>query len=1076
MKFSEFNKYITDIKENDFITSFNIEDSYDNKDKSIKTNYNKLAIFCSDLNYNHEEEKKYILQDIIDINELKRKKIPYNIKLNKEIYLVPLNNIPTYLYAFGYNYNHSLGVNGKLSKFYDTPTKCSGLPKYSWNISYGQNYCLVLNEDNNKIFSCGCGKGGGFNSNPRKEFTQETRNNNGNYDKDDKIIDFATGNCNISLILNQKGEIFAVGENKDNFLKIQNLDKNSIKYPLKINLNLGQNIKVVSMSISYSNCYIIDSSGDLYGIGDNTRSQISEDPDEEINTWTKILLPEGCKRFLQCANGERYLICLVEDDKGNGRLYSKGINTNNECGIKNNEESYITNLTQCDETELLSFKYIYTRNNRSAAITMDGELYIWGKKCIINNIEKDNNSYNEDNKNDEIENIKYPTLVYFENNLKNVIIDQVAISNTHILAIGRAFEKGNYVKKLFSCGNNKKGALGIKIKSFKDLNISEKLSEVEIINNDNNNSKLIPIKLSIGNHRSFVLCVDENELIQEIKNKKNLNEINFTININHFLKENIIEKIKSFYNSENLNKFINLFRSLTNQCFLGFVEAINEMKTENNIKTSYIYYNEFLIYLHNQNQIHDLFMIFDNEKTINESESIYNYLKTRIILIENNILKYCTANMRSKYKPFLQTIISNNISYLTNETTINKFDELLLQIPRKNGSIKRINIDRFKAKAKSFYDNYNESHKKIVDFELDETIFGQVFHAMESVDSNEFFLNKNQRLFIVCLQGEYASDQGGPYHEVISNICDELQSDYIDLLIKTPNNKNDYAQLNDKFILNPSSNRNIHYKAYEFLGKLMASSISTGEALDLNLHPCIWKCLLGKEINFYDYESIDIFFFNLINTLEDILKRKDESIDKYNLNFVIKNSNENDIELKPNGINIKVNLDNLQEYIELSKEKRINEFKNQFKYLKKGFYSVISLDILQVLNWTQLEEMVCGIKKLDIRDFKEHTEYEGFNIDDNTIKWFWEWFEETSEKNRIKYLKFVSGRSRLPKSGLGFKYRHIVSKMFGDNKNSFPKSITCFFKLNLPTYDNKEIFVEKILYAIINCEEIDTDQ
>ena len=432
--------------------------------------------------------------------------------------------------------------------------------------------------------------------------------------------------------------------------------------------------------------------------------------------------------------------------------------------------------------------------------------------------------------------------------------------------------------------------------------------------------------------------------------------------------------------------------------------------------------------------------------------------------------------MRSKYKPFLQIIIANNIPYLTKEITINKFDELLLQIPRKNGEIKRINIDRFKAKAKSFYDNYNESHKKIVDFELDETIFGQVFHAMENVNSNEFFLNKNQRLFIVCLQGEYASDQGGPYHEVISNICDELQSDYIDLLIKTPNNKNDYAQLNDKFILNPNSNRKIHYKAYEFLGKLMASSISTGEALDLNLHPCIWKCLLGKEINFYDYESIDIFFFNLINTLEDILKRKDESIDKYNLNFVIKNSNENDIELKPNGINIKVNLDNLQEYIELSKEKRINEFKNQFKYLKKGFYSVISLDILQVLNWTQLEEMVCGIKKLDIKDFKEHTEYEGFNINDNTIKWFWEWFEETNEKNRIKYLKFVSGRSRLPKSGLGFKYRHIISRMFGDNKNSFPKSITCFFKLNLPTYDNKKIFVQKILYAIINCEEIDTDQ
>ena len=34
-----------------------------------------------------------------------------------------------------------------------------------------------------------------------------------------------------------------------------------------------------------------------------------EDPDEEVNSWTKINLPEGCQRFLQCANGERYVIC-----------------------------------------------------------------------------------------------------------------------------------------------------------------------------------------------------------------------------------------------------------------------------------------------------------------------------------------------------------------------------------------------------------------------------------------------------------------------------------------------------------------------------------------------------------------------------------------------------------------------------------------------------------------------------------------------------------------------------------------------------------------------------------------------
>ena len=437
IKFNEFNKYTSNIKEKDFITTFDIEGLYKTVGNDLKLNYNKLAIFCLDKN-NNKEEEKYILQDIIDINELKRKKIPYNLKLSEEIYLVPINSVPTYLYAFGYNYNHSLGVDGNLSKFYDTPTKCSGLSKYSWNISYGQNYCLSLDEESNKIYACGCGKGAGFNSLPRKEFTTENaRINNGDYDKEDKIIDFATGNCNTSVILSQKGEIFAIGENENNFLKIPNLEKNRLKFAKKLNLNI--NIKVVSMSISVKNCYIIDSSGNLYGIGDNSRSQISEDPDEEINEWTKISLPSGCKRFLQSACGERYLICLVEDDKGKGKIYSKGININNECGIKSSENNYITNLTQCDETYNLNFKSIYTRNNRSAAITKSGELYIWGKRCGLNN-NTGNDKKDSDNEEEKLENIKCPTLVEFDKNLKNVIIDQAAISNTHIIAIGRSLE------------------------------------------------------------------------------------------------------------------------------------------------------------------------------------------------------------------------------------------------------------------------------------------------------------------------------------------------------------------------------------------------------------------------------------------------------------------------------------------------------------------------------------------------------------------------------------------------------------------------------------------------------------
>ena len=451
-----------------------------------------------------------------------------------------------------------------------------------------------------------------------------------------------------------------------------------------------------------------------------------------------------------------------------------------------------------------------------------------------------------------------------------------------------------------------------------------------------------------------------------------------------------------------------------------------------------------------------------------------------MILAENNIMKYCMINNRSEYKKFLQKIITNNILYLPNKIRLQKFNEFLSEIRRDNHELKTIKVDRFKAKA--FYDKYNESYKKIKDFDLDETIFGQIFHLLKDKDSKEFFLEKNSRLFRVALKDEHASDSGGPYHEVISNICEELQSDYLDLFIKTPNNRNNYDLLNDKYIINPNSNGNLYNEAYEFIGKLMASSISTGEALDLNFHPIIWKSILGNDISFYDYESIDYYFYNYINKLEYIyyiknIRKKQEEFEYYGeLFFVIKNSNNIDIELKYNGSKIKVALDNLKEYIELCKSLRIKEFQNSLEYLKKGFYSVISYDILQVLTWQQLDEMICGENKLDIDKFKAHTEYEGYNKNDNNIIWFWEWLEAANQKEKIKYLKFVSGRSRLPKSENGFKYKHIISKAVYSEKNGFPKSMTCFFKLNLPEYDSKEILFEKMKYAIIYCYEIDTDQ
>ena len=815
---------------------------------------------------------------------------------------------------------------------------------------------------------------------------------------------------------------------------------------------------------------------------------------------------------MDCAVGENYILCLIEDINGNNKLYAQGKNMNKECGITSDQENEtIKCLTLCDYSKNLSFKKIYTRNNQSAAITTDGDLYIWGKTDFYNNLKIYNYptlilfDSNKNNKNDKKDLEKEENKINIINEdpsdendkIKKTIVDDVAICRSHMLIIARKYENGQYVRKLFAYGDNSKGALGLPIINNKSENTNlNSIKEIPLLND--NNEPLIPIKLAIGENKSYILCVNENDLINEIKNSKIKDNEDYYINISNICVSKLGKNLLDFYNSNNLSKFINLFRTITNKALLEFIEYIDEKdisNQENNIKSNIIEFSDFYNYIKNHEFSKELHRIFvqsgANDIIINTNEkqdlkSIFNYLKSKTDFIMRDIFKFCLTNEKSEYKPFLQKAIGNNISYLSAEKRLEKFNQLLSKRVQKLGTDRRVEVDRFKANI--FYDKFNDDTKnQISDLEFNQTIFGQVYQSFGKTKGEDFFIQKGKRLFIVCLKNEYASDSGGPYHEVISRMCSELQSDYLNMFIKTPNNKHDIGLLRDKYIPNPQATREINEKTYEFLGRIMASSVSSGEALDLNLHPVVWKALLGNEITFYEYENIDYTFYSLINNLEKELREYEEKKentkiknineinfeDYYKLNFIIKNSNEADIELKPEGEKIQVTYENLKEYISLSKKMRINEFVKQIEFIKSGFNSVIPSSIFQVLNWKQLEELVCGKNKLDIRDLKKHTKYEGYKENDEIIKWFWEWLEECNDHEQSLYLKFVSGRTRLPKEN-NFKYEHIIVKN-NFNNEAFPHSATCFFTLKLPSYKDKETLRKKMKYSILNCDEIDAD-
>ncbi|KAL6048683.1 Ovarian tumor-like cysteine protease [Balamuthia mandrillaris] len=376
--------------------------------------------------------------------------------------------------------------------------------------------------------------------------------------------------------------------------------------------------------------------------------------------------------------------------------------------------------------------------------------------------------------------------------------------------------------------------------------------------------------------------------------------------------------------------------------------------------------------------------------------------------------------------------------------------------------------------------------------DLDWCIFVQAFHQLNNMPATQ--LSNSRQAFSVRLTGEGASDAGGPYREVLSMMCHDLQSSSdassssagsaeprpkLPLFIPCPNAKLALEEVGigknrDKFIPKPSSRSPLQLSMYEFLGKVMAIALLGKNPLPLNFPSFVWKPLVGSPTDIEDLKGIDQYCGQC---LEDLLHPELVDLDEDNFgdiifeNFTTVLSDGSKVELKEGGEDIDVTL----EYVELVTACRLSESKAQIEAIRRGLSSLIPLDVLSLFTWQELEQLVCGKVEIDVAKLRKHTNYKGFNGDsDPVIAMFWEVMEEFSTAERHLFLRFASGRERLPTDESQWRDCLTIAKLY-DSDDALPQSATCFFTVKLPNYTSKEIMKKRILLAISNCASIDTD-
>ncbi|VTJ85653.1 Hypothetical predicted protein [Marmota monax] len=148
--------------------------------------------------------------------------------------------------------------------------------------------------------------------------------------------------------------------------------------------------------------------------------------------------------------------------------------------------------------------------------------------------------------------------------------------------------------------------------------------------------------------------------------------------------------------------------------------------------------------------------------------------------------------------------------------------------------------------------------------------------------------------------------------------------------------------------------------------------------------------------------------------------------------------------------------------------------REQVAAVREGMSWIVPVPLLSLLTAKQLEQMVCGMPEISVEVLKKVVRYREVDEQHQLVQWFWHTLEEFSNEERVLFMRFVSGRSRLPANTADISQRFQIMKV-DRPYDSLPTSQTCFFQLRLPPYSSQLVMAERLRYAINNCRSIDMD-
>lgn len=356
---------------------------------------------------------------------------------------------------------------------------------------------------------------------------------------------------------------------------------------------------------------------------------------------------------------------------------------------------------------------------------------------------------------------------------------------------------------------------------------------------------------------------------------------------------------------------------------------------------------------------------------------------------------------------------------------------------------------------------YEEGHIKIK--VRRESLLQDSMEGMESIKVAD--MHKYLRFEFI---GEPGLDAGGVAREWYALVSEQLFNPDCGLFT--------YSAVNQMCMqINPNSDiaNEYHLRYFHFAGRVLGKALMDAHICPVHLVQPIYKHLMGWPVTLRDLEHIDE---EVYRHLIDLLDMDDISI--LYLDFSVTEDRlglTSTVNLVDGGDELIVDNDNISQYLEEQlKYRLLKRVKLQTKEFLRGFYDVVPEPLLAVFNFQELELLLHGLPNINMEDWMAQTDYSGEFLahpKHKVIGWFWEIVGSYSQENKAKLLQFTTGTCGVPAQGFAFLQGNDGNirkfTLHGDkNVKIFPRSHTCFNRLDMPLYSSKQDMQKYLTMAI----------